>query len=147
MLRRSQYLPCLLTLFLVGCSGGVKPEVVPPLEPVSGTVNLDGKPTEGISVTFFPLDKGNPAYGTTDASGKYTLNYRTGSPGIPAGNYVALFSKLTLPDGSPLPANQTAADAGAIDQIPEQYRSTSDPTNAVTVPQGGKTFDFELRSK
>jgi hypothetical protein len=60
---------------------------------------------------------------------------------------VVLFSKLTLPDGSPIPAGQTAADAGAEEQLPERYRNTVAPAHTASVPQGGKTFDFDLKSK
>jgi hypothetical protein len=52
MRRHSLCLSGLLTIsFLVGCpAAGPTPEVVPPLEPVSGKVTLDGKPVEGVAV-------------------------------------------------------------------------------------------------
>ena len=87
------------------------------------------------------------ASGSTDAEGKFTLVYRTGAPGIPAGDYVVVHTKLTMPDGSPIPEGKTAADVMAVDQIPERYRRTDNPRNAVSVPEGGKTFDFDLKSK
>jgi hypothetical protein len=134
---------------LVGCGGGVTPEVIPPLEKVSGKITLDGKPAEGVSVTFFPAanNKGNPGSGTTDASGQYKLVYRNGAEGIAAGDYVVMCSKLTQPDGSPIPPDKTAADVMAIDKVPERYRQMENPTMTVSVPKGGKTFDFDLKSK
>ncbi|MEK6261568.1 MAG: hypothetical protein AABP62_23460 [Planctomycetota bacterium] len=136
---------------LIGCSGGAKREVVPPLEPVTGKVTIDGQPAERVNVSFYPApnNKSNAAFGSTDASGAYTLKYKTGagSSGIAAGDYVVLFSKLTQPDGSPIPADKTAADVNAIDQIHERYRTTDNPQNTVSVPKGGKTFDFDLKSK
>lgn len=141
---------CLLALTsLVGCGSGVKPEVIPPLEPVSGKINLDGKPAAGVSVTFFPAanNSGNPGSGTTDDSGQYTIVYRNGAPGIAAGDYVVFCSKLTQPDGSPIPPDKTAADVQAVDAIPERYRQMENPTMTVSVPKGGKTFDFEIKSK
>lgn len=139
----------LTVICLVGCGGGATPEIVPSLEQVGGKVLLDAKPAEGVSITFFPAqnNKGNPATGTTDSQGAYTLTYRNGAAGIPAGDYVVLFSKLTKPDGSPIPEGQTAADALAIDQIPERFRRTDNPQYTVSVPKGGKTFDFEIKSK
>lgn len=150
MLRHSF---CLLSLFaiagVVGCADKPKPEVVPPLEPVTGTVKLDGQPAEGIAVTFYPIgnNKGNPSSGITGADGGYTLVYRTGAAGIPAGDYVALFSKMTAPDGSPIPAGKTSADVMAEERLPERYRDTANIQNNVNVPAGGKTFDFNLQSK
>ncbi|HET6424200.1 MAG TPA: carboxypeptidase-like regulatory domain-containing protein [Planctomycetaceae bacterium] len=130
-----------------GCGSGVKPEVVPPLEVVSGKILLDGKPSPGINVTFFPMGKGNPSTGTTDAEGAYTLTYRNGAPGVPAGDYVVLLSKLTQKDGTPIPEGKTAADVMAVDQIPERFRAMDNMRQQVNVPKGGKTFDFEIKSK
>lgn len=150
MLRCFMYSNCLLVVgVLVGCGSGVKTEVVPPLHPVTGTITLDGKPVEKVAVTFVPAENntGNGASGSTDAEGKFTLTYRSGDPGIPAGDYVVLCTKLTMPDGSPIPEGQTAADVMAVDQIPERYRRTDNPRNAVSVPEGGKNFDLDLKSK
>ena len=150
MFRRFVLLSSLLGLtFVLGCGGGVPAEVVPPLEPVTGKVNMDGKPAEGVAVTFVPAanNKGNSSSGSTDATGAYKLTYRTGAAGIPAGDYVVVFSKLTQPDGSPIPPGQTAADVQAVEQIPERFRMMDNPTMTFSVPKGGKTFDFELQSK
>lgn len=137
-----------LALMIAGCSSGVEPEIVPTLEPVSGKVMLDGKPAANVAVTFVPAEnnKGNPCSGATDANGAFTLTHRSGAPGIPAGDYVVVFSKLTKPDGSPIPEGQTAADVMAVDQIPERYRQIPNFEFTVSVPAGGKTFDFELTS-
>lgn len=133
----------------LGCGGGVQKEVIPPLVPVTGTVKLDGKPAEGVTVTFVPAanNKGNPSSGVTNAEGKYTLVYRNGAPGVAVGDYVAMFSKLTQKDGSPIPPDKTAADVMAIDQIPEKFRMMENPRYTVSVPEGGKSFDFEIKSK
>jgi hypothetical protein len=136
--------------FLSGCGGGAKPEVIPPLEPVSGTVTLDGKPTGGIAVTFMPTGsgKGNPSTATTDESGKYSLKHRSGKDGIPQGDYIVLFSKLAQPDGSPIPPGKTAADVGAVEQLPQEYRQMDNLTNGCAVPKGGKTdANFDLKTQ
>jgi hypothetical protein len=138
-------------VFAAGCGGGgVAPLEVPPLHPVSGTVKLDGKPEAGIAVTYYPAanNKGNGGSGTTDESGEFTLKFRDGQEGIPAGDYVVMFSKLTQKDGSPIPEGKTAADVMAIDKIPERYRLTENPRFTVKVPEGGKTdFKWEITSK
>jgi hypothetical protein len=150
MLRRFVSSMALLTVgVLVGCGSGVKPEVVPPLHPVSGKVTLDGKPIDKVAVTFVPAEnnKGNGGSGSTDAEGRFNLKYRNGEDGIPAGDYIMVCTKLTMPDGSPIPEGQTAADVMAVDQIPERYRKVDNPRNAVSVPEGGKEFVFDLKSK
>lgn len=133
-----------------GCLDKVPDEKVPGLQTVTGTVTLDGQPAPNVAVVFMPApgSTGNGANGSTDASGKYSLVYRTGDAGIPAGEYVVVFSKMVQPDGSPIPEGQTAADVMAVDAIPERYRDASDkPLHRVTVPEGGATLDFDLNSK
>lgn len=151
MTRRICVTGFLALTLLAGCGESVKPEVIPPLEPVSGTVTIDGAPVAGVAVTFFPAGqgaKGNPSTGTTDASGKYSLKHRSGKDGIPAGDYIVIFSRMALPDGSPIPPGKTAADVGAVEQIPEQYRSLENLTNGVAVGKGGKTdANFDIKTK
>lgn len=136
-----------LAVWAAGCGEDVPEEVVPPLQPVSGTVKLDGEPAAGVSVNFVPAGQGstNGAIGATDASGKYSLTYRTGDPGIPAGEYNVLFTKFVQPDGTPIPAGQMAADVMAVNALPEQYQKPG--TTKAIVPEGGNTFDFDLKSK
>lgn len=139
---------CCLAL-LVGCSEGVTPEEVPPLHPVTGKVTLDGQPAAGVAVTFTPAKggTGTGGYATTDSSGSYTLQHRSGAPGIPTGEYAVLFSKMAQPDGSPIPPDKTAADVMAEDVLPERYRSIDAAQYRVSVPEGGTTKDFELSSR
>ena len=72
---------------LVGCGGSDFQ-----LTPVSGTVTFDGAPLEGADVVFAPMesegvvDVGPISIGTTDASGKYSLQT---ARGIEAGAVVA----------------------------------------------------------
>jgi hypothetical protein len=134
-----------------GCSGGGGRE--PTLVPVSGTVTLDGKPLAGASVSFVPQagTEGAGAFGTTDAEGRYTLDHRSGKPGIEPGTYTVSFSKMGLKDGSPIPPGKTAADVEAVEQVPRQYtpgfQSTNDtPATAALVEASGGTFDFALVS-
>lgn len=135
---------------LAGCFGGAADEDVPPLEPVSGTVMLDGKPAEAVAVTFMPMSDtaGGGAYGKTDASGKYSLTYRNGEPGIPKGRYYVIFSKMVQADGSPIPEGKTAADVDAKNVIPPRYREKGEmPIFEVVVPGSAENFNFKLASR
>ena len=62
-------------LALSGCG-----EDGPELGRVEGTVTMDGKPLPNASVVFVP-ENGRPAGATTDAQGKYVLNFTAGREG------------------------------------------------------------------
>ena len=70
----------------MGCGGGDLPTTVP----VTGTVTLDGNPVEGATVNFMSETENRLASGTTDASGKFTLQTIVGSqttPGAVVGSH------------------------------------------------------------
>jgi hypothetical protein len=135
---------------IAGCGGGSgRPELV--LHPVSGTVTLNGEPAAGVSVTFLPDDGGGAVQdtvaGVTDASGQFTLNVRDGEEGAPAGKYRVLFTKLVKPDGSPVGPDEMAADVGAENALPDIYNNPLETPISAEVPEGGKTFEFELKGR
>jgi len=148
----------LLVSILTGCGGGSSTEV-PELVPVSGTVTLGDKPIAGVVVAFIPItnlenpdDKtpGTGAIGVTDAAGKYTLKHRSGQPGVQPGMYSVTFSKVALPDGSPIPEGKIPGEVGAVELIPKRYTvldSRPHGLNQVVVKKEGGTFDFKLKSK
>lgn len=140
----------LLAIVVSGCGGSGDALKVPPLQPVSGTIMLDGKPLPGASVTFLPVGdtKGQVSSGNTDDSGKFTVNYVNGQPGVPEGEYKVLVSKLVQRDGKPLEPGMSAAMVGAIDMIPTKYKNPDDLVNRIAVTSGGKKdLVFELKSK
>lgn len=148
MPQRLLVILCILAV-MSGCSGESGP---PPADvnPVSGTVKVDGEPAGGVTVTFFPADGGGSAegaLGTTDESGNFTLHARDGREGAPAGKYRVLFTKLVKPDGSPIGPEEMAADVGAENALPEVYNNPTETPIGAEVPAGGKTFDFELRGR
>lgn len=138
--------PVVLTFFLSGCGGSSEPTLA--LIPVTGTVWLDGKPFAGVTVVFNPVPgtQGNGAYGVTDAEGKFSLNDYQDHKGCPAGDYGVTFTKLTLPDGSPIPAGSPGV--GMKEQVPKVYTIF----NAHSIIQAAKVappesqFDFRLDS-
>lgn len=142
-------------LFVAGCSSDIKP---PPKLPegvkVTGTVTLDGKSLEGVSVRFAPMvEKGyHGASGQTDASGKYELVTDIGNdksrPGVIPGDYLIYVSRLVKPDGSLVPANSKEPPmmSGARDTIPLKYSGEKEQLRYSVKPEGG-TFDMKLDSK
>ena len=142
----------LVCLTVAGCGGGGADPGK--LAPVSGKVTLDGKPLAGATVTFTGRGetKGSGAFGFTDGEGKYTLEHRSNKRGINPGEYMVSFSRLTMPDGSPIPEGKTGADVDAVESVPEKHtydgqQAAAVPTNTATVGEDGATLDFELTSE
>lgn len=139
----------ILLVTIAGC-GQVDSLKVPDLYPVTGKVTLDGEPLVGATLSFLPKDDtvGQVVTGTSTEGGNYSLVYSNGEPGCPAGQYQVYISKLTMPDGSPIPEGKTAADVGAVDAVPARYRSMDNIGGSIMIPAGGKTdLNFELKSK
>lgn len=88
-------------LWTSGCGGGVSD--MPELASVSGKVTLDGEPVVGILVLFKP-DSGRAAIGTTDAEGKYTLEYLHEEVGTKVGPSTVSFEWPIGASGPPIPA-------------------------------------------
>ncbi|MCL2004573.1 MAG: carboxypeptidase-like regulatory domain-containing protein [Planctomycetaceae bacterium] len=113
---------------------------------VTGTVTYNGQPLEGANVTFTPQTEGegHPAYGRTDADGRYTLQTQLGNPeaGTTAGEYLVSITK-----------REAVADMGGEGQgpapparslIPERYGSFASSGLTATVARGNSVFDFDL---
>ena len=132
--------------FVTGCGSDSGDSV--PTVPISGTVTLDGKPYEGVSV-MFSLTPDWVGAGTTDASGKYELKAEVGANKV-------VFSKteggeemtpeeedLAMMDG--MGDDATAGESAIKELVPEKY--SKGQGLPFTVPEGGTdTADFELES-
>lgn len=148
--RLSVFVLAVLVTTLSGCGGPRRPEG-PPLIPVTGTVQLDGKPLAGATVTFNPLagTKGNGGFAVTDADGKFTLTDYAERPGCPEGEYGVTFSRMTQTDGSPIPPGSSPETVKMVEQIPRVYNEFK-PGAVITnakVKAPSSTFDFVLDSK
>jgi len=149
----------LITLLACGC--GAKDEAtvnfIESLVPVTGTVTQKGSPVPGVMVIYFADSSSgtsaSQASGLTDKDGKYSLlTYVPGSgnksaPGAVPGDYRVMINKLVMPDGSPIPADTTDADAealGARQLLPPKY--SSDTATRLTAKVGAEPTvnDFAL---
>ncbi len=141
---------CLLVFAAWGCGGGPEKPVYDP-QPVTGTVKIDGEPAAGVSVTFVPVDGADAsqttAGATTNDAGEFKLMMPGGVEGIPAGKYRVLFTKLLKPDGTPLGPEEMAADVGAENVLPAIYHDPTQTPIGADVPQGGKSFEFEIKGR
>jgi hypothetical protein len=142
---------CTLALGVVlGLSACGSDEREPELVPVSGTVTLDGKPAEGVTVGFVPQEgtAGTGAYGSTDASGEYTLSHKNGKPGVEVGQYRVTFSKMRQADGSPIPEGAQSAQLDIKQFMPQRYTDPGTTPVKADVPAGGsESLDFQLSSR
>lgn len=126
LLRQVPCFVLFLGLALVGCGSG---DDTPPLGDVSGTITLDGQPLEGVIVVYKP-DVGRAATGTTDAEGKYSLEFSYGVSGCKTGP-CSVF--LEWPLGS------TKAKT-----LSPRYTTKSELK--ADVKEGSNTLDFALQS-
>src|SRR5687767_15247267 len=102
-----------LMLVLVGC-GPSGPEIAS----VSGRVTMDGKPLANATVVFIP-ENGRPAGATTDADGRYELNfneYREGA--IPGKNMVRISTQR-----DPTPGEEGKSIPGSKETVPAKYHA------------------------
>lgn len=133
-----KYLPLsglVFSVCLLGC-GSSGPEIAS----VEGTVTLDGQPLANASVVFVP-EGGRPAGASTDAQGKYVLNFSGGRKGaLPGKNVVrisTLMGETTDDNGQMVP--------GTPETIPAKYNAQS--TLEFNVEAGKvNVADFALES-
>ena len=132
---------------LAGCSS--RDSNLPQQYPVSGVVTLDGKPLPGAGVMFLPRGntRGTGAYGMTDETGKYSLKTDHGGEGAPEGEFAVTISRVVNRDGTPYVPNPNAAEAGERETLPAIYWDSMKTILSANVPKGGKSIDFELKSK
>ncbi len=140
MARKSTARQCLLCVVsllfcvvLTGCPGGTD---YPDLGTVSGTVTIDGKPTENIVVQFVPVAGGRTSVGVTDSRGYYELEYAADAKGAAVGKH-----QVALAAQSASSSDDQVDLSGSDSPIPEQYR---DKIFEFEVKPGTNTFDIKL---
>jgi hypothetical protein len=142
-----------------GCGGRRGPKV----EYVEGVVTLDGTPVADAAVGYSPVDGkvGLPAYGKTDAQGRYRLSaVRGGTPhaGTAAGDYRVSVTKVEIiPPDEPQPPppegwkpSMGPRPTATRSLIPEAYANVTTSGLRVTVKPGrntGPEFSFDMRAK
>lgn len=136
----------IVSVLLAGCDTETTGEVVP----ASGVVTLDGKPMAGVSITLVPQEgvKGRGGFGSTGEDGAFSLQADTEVLGVPAGYYRMLFQRYAMPDGSPIPPDTSAADAGLVNLLPEVYAHPELSPVYVTFPTpDGQPLTIDLKSR
>jgi hypothetical protein len=126
----------------------------PPVVPVTGTVHVDGKPTEKVLVNFYPADSSpqhfgvRHAIGITDAQGKFKLICSGGLEGIAAGNYKVTFSRPVIRGRAALTdANAKPEESGTVESMPKNYTHPDTTPVSITIPKVGGDFVLEVKTK
>jgi len=140
-----------LTFSACGQSGRKAPEG---LIPVAGVVTLDGQPADHIAINFIPTRETSSmgGYAVTDSSGHFRVKHLSnvnGAEGLEPGNYQVTFSKIAMPDGSPIPEGKDAADVGAVESLPS-HLSAPEPEKSrfiLQVQNAQNDVNFDLKSK
>ena len=128
----------------VGCGDGKMKRY-----PITGTVNVDGKPAAGVQLLFAPVD-GTPEFqrvrpmGLTGEDGKFTLNTFGDGDGVPAGQYKVL---ITWPSKSKGVSRDGVPEMGA-DQFKGRYNNLEKSEFTITVDSSTSELPpFELKSR
>ena len=139
---------------LTGCGPGGPPKVIPDKSvPVTGVINLDGKPLGNARVTFYPqeVSQGSGvASGFTDSAGKYELQSLFGDKkviGAAPGKYKVTISVMVRPDGSPLPADsqEPPINSGARESIAIGHSAFDRTELSANVSTTGGTYNFDVK--
>jgi hypothetical protein len=118
----------ILLVAVVGCGGTDIPTAA-----VTGTITVNGKPVEGVTVSFVPDAKIRPSVGITDAKGRYKAQFVRSQSGVALGPCVAQFSIYrgeSLRNYLPAEFNEKAAD---------------NPELHLNVTEEGVVFDYDIK--
>jgi hypothetical protein len=135
-------MPAATTVLLLGAAAGCQRG--PKLVPVSGTVNLQGKPLESGTVMFQP-DQGPLARGAIQSDGSFRLTTRVTGDGCvvgPARVRITCFGRPG-PGGAATDSTQDEVPAGAS-LIPKRYTSFGTSGLRVEVRADNEPFVFDL---
>jgi hypothetical protein len=132
---RSRNIDCLvlgaiiLGAIAAGCGRG--PKI--PTASVSGTVTINGKGVQNVEVAFVPIEKVRPAFGITDASGRYIAEFLTNQSGVPLGACVVKIAYRP---------------SGFKNVLPAEYdeKAAENPALNLTIPKEGTTFNFDVKT-
>ncbi len=118
----------------------------PTLVPAGGVVTYKGSPIGKINVMLMPSASsgGMIAEGTTDETGKFTLQSQPAGEGAMVGSYTVAFKYV--PDEVPIMPGFAGAKK-VVSPIPEKYADASKSGQTVTVDadKSKNKFTFDLK--
>ena len=142
---RARVLTGLAIVVLAGCGPSG-----PAVQPVSGTLTIDGSPAQNVQVVFHPVDAGGlMASGQVDAGGVYTLRSgNAGAKGALVGKYKVVLSPFEAESMEAATARYTSGTgkpaAPAKPAFPKEYLAPSTTPKEVEVKPGPNTIDIAI---
>jgi hypothetical protein len=139
-----------IPLLVVGCGSGKIGTY-----PVTGTVNLDGKPAEGAIVIFCPTEgseqfKRERPFGKTGPDGKFELTTFVANDGAPAGDYKVMIRWPTAEKAlsASEDPNRPTSGSGGGDRLDGKYFNPQQSGLTAKVARGQTELPpFELKTK
>lgn len=132
-----------MVAFLCGCGGADRESAE-----VTGNVQLNGQPVEGVIVRFQPVGSGDAteinagvgSYGETDENGEFSLRFADD------GSYGAMIGEHTIVIDERTPEEEELDDAGGIGEEPESRIPPKwrDSSQHFVVKEGTNQADIEL---
>jgi len=155
--RRGAVARCLVGVTLVFGIAGCGP-AGPSVEPVSGTVLLDGAAVSGATVVLTPTGGGLAATGITGADGRFSVATLTSGkswPGAAQGTYSVTAAKIEAAESAVIDPNDPKYDplasvnpgSGPTYVIPKDYGEQATSGLTATITKGKNDLKFELDSK
>jgi|SRR5579883_2635769 len=149
MIRR--FLPGTV-LVALGCLGttGCGSSDRAKLQPVSGTVLIDGRPTADAVVTLYPVNGTSEPHpsGRSDANGRFTLTTREAGDGALAGEYRVTVTRIlaVAPAGGRVVAE--GESVAVRNYLPPTYaRPDTTPLKATVSPGTAEPLVLEIKTK
>ncbi len=98
----------------------------PPVYPTSGTVMVDGRPMQGVTVMFQPVDEagGKPGTAITDSNGAFAAQTFDPGDGLTAGKHRVSLRKTVMLDkqGNEVAEIREPGDVKETHLIPKKYQ-------------------------
>jgi hypothetical protein len=135
-----------MLVFVAGCpSGG------PATVPVEGTLTIDGKPANDVTIDLIPSDPaGSVASGRAENGSFRLFTGATGTPGAVVGKYKVVLNSTATGGASMYQPQEGGADrsGSAAPEVklpfPEKYRHAKTSDKEVEITSGSNTLKIEI---
>ena len=125
--RCQRAVPLLLAVICAACSSDdAWKKNRPPVYATTGSVIVDGRPMEGVTVMFQPVDeaKGKPGTAITDSNGLFSVQTFDPGDGLTEGTHRVSLRKTVMLDkqGNEVKEIREPGDAKETHLIPKKYQ-------------------------
>jgi hypothetical protein len=100
---------------------------------IKGRVTLDGKPVDGASIEFVPMDGSRSAIGTTDTDGYFTLTTFKQGDGARKGEYKVTVTKMS-DNAMPNPSDKKGHEMQMAEIMKKAANFRQPPTGKPSLP-------------